>query len=315
MNLTITVRNARDDDYPAVAALLDSRFGSGYRTAPDKLLAADRRSLENDRHFRRVVAVQEGRVTGTGYVLSDWAGTVQPGRYWVDFIVDERSYGQRLDSTMLGRVIADLDESASELACCIREDHVPNSSFLSDSGFQECFRSWGAQLDLRDFDTTRFEVVIEDLERSGMRFVPFDELQEGDRADRLVALKREIDRDVLSFEPIVPADSVDILSEEYIREGLIVAVAKDGEYIGLTSLRRASTDGDIGCGLTGVRREYRRQGVTTALKTRSLSVAKALGATVIGTGGGGGADSPMRKANEKLGFRAEPAWVTLILTL
>jgi len=90
-----------------------------------------------------------------------------------------------------------------------------------------------------------------------------------------------------------------------------VALAPDGEMVGLASLRREGPEGPIGCGLTGVHRDHRGRGLATALKVRSLEVAKALGATTIGTGGGG-ANLAMRRVNERLGFVVEPLWLTFI---
>jgi mycothiol synthase len=309
--LTLTVQFARAVDYPAAATVYNSQNDPDFHTDAERMLRADRRSADRDPYFRRVTAEVEGEVVGTGYIRSNWAGVVQPGRYWVGLFVSPQWRGRGVDLRMLRYSLTGMDVEVRELACCLREDFIEAAGFLQDFAFQERFRSWGAHLDLRTFDPARFEATITRLERSGFRFLSYDNLQSAESDIKLLELKREIDRDVLSFEPIVPSGSVDILGEEYVGSGLIVALNEDGEFVGMASLRRTSTDGGLSCGLTGVRREYRGRGIATALKVRSLDVAKAMGMTEIGTGGGG-ANSPMKRVNERLGFKVEPAWVTFI---
>ena len=148
-------------------------------------------------------------------------------------------YGRGLDTEMIQHAIAELGPDIGELATCIREDHLQHTDFLDVFGFKERFRSWGAHLDLRTFDPSRFNATAKRLHQSGIRFIPYAEL----RSDK--------------------------------------------------------------------RREYRGRGIATVLKVRSLSVAKELGATKSGTGGGG-TNSPMKRLNQKLGYEVGPEWVTLL---
>lgn len=63
------------------------------------------------------------------------------------------------------------------------------------------------------------------------------------------------------------------------------------------------------CGLTGVVRAWRNRGVATALKARTVQIARELGCRELNAGGGG-VDTPMLRVNRKLGFEIEPAWIT-----
>lgn len=303
--MTVTVRFARPDDYR------EGAHSDASLRFTERLLRSDERSAQLDPHFRRVVATTAGHIVGACTLHSHWYDVVRPGRLWVTIALLPGWRGRGLDSRMLQHGIAGLKADINELATCIREDHLPHMSFLDEFGFEERFRSWGAHLDLETFDPTPFEEEIEELQAAGFSFVPYEDLESEENERRLLELKRELERDVLSFDPIVPSGRSGAMEEDVIAAGLMVALDPQGDFVGMATLRRASPDGGIDSGLTGVRREYRGRGIATALKVRSLAVAKELGATETGTGGGG-ANAPMKRLNQKLGYRAGPDWVTLL---
>lgn len=303
----ISVRYARPEDYLDAH---DKQDDSSLRLN-ERLHQSDEGSAEIDPSFGRVIARTADKIVGTCAIRSNWDGVVQPGRFWVTISLVPRWHGRGLDTRMLQYAIAELGAEIGELATCIREDHLQHADFLEEFGFEERFRSWGAHLDLRVFDPTRFDAVIERLQQSGLRLISYAELRSDENDRKLLDLKRDLDRDVLSFDPIVPSGGGDILGDEYLPAGLIVAVNQQDDFVGMASLRRTSSAEIIDSGLTGVRREYRGRGIATALKVRSLTVAKELGATENGTGGGG-TNSPMKRLNQKLGYEVGPEWVTLI---
>lgn len=114
---------------------------------------------------------------------------------------------------------------------------------------------------------------------------------------------------MLAFEPVVPKHHALVSEPGTILEGVMVAVAADGRYVGLASLRGETVYSDFDCGFTGVARSYRNRGIATALMARSAGVAQALGGHKLGTGGGGN-DTPMIRVIRKLSFDIEPAWIT-----
>lgn len=309
--MTINFRPAQAGDYPALIDLYNSN--NPFTTTAERLLAADARSAKQDRHFRRIVAENPDRMVGIGEVRSLWGDAVQPGRYWVSVHLDETARNPELFSRLLKYLSDGVTAEVRELAACIREDYLQHAGFLASGGFEERFRSWGAHLDLTSFDPAQFAVTISELEAEGFRFMPFSDLSTPDNIARLQALQAAISEDVLSFEPIVPSGLEDLLGDEYVPEGLIVAVSPDGQFVGLSTLKRTPQPGAMDTGLTGVIREYRGRGLATAVKVRALLAANELGAKEIGTGGGG-VDSPMKLLNQKLGFSVGPQWVTLIST-
>ena len=74
----------------------------------------------------------------------------------------------------------------------------------------------------------------------------------------------------------------------------------NGAYIGLTSLWGLRTDEKLYTGMSGVKREYRRKGIATALKLRSIAFAQTQDTRVLMTSNNSA--NPMLQLNLKLGF-------------
>ena len=86
-------------------------------------------------------------------------------------------------------------------------------------------------------------------------------------------------------------------------------IVLDGnQIIGLNNLWKNQLDKVINTGLTGVRREYRRKGVATALKHTSLSWAKNQGYEWIRTDNAS-SNKGMLNINIGVGFKFMPAWL------
>lgn len=307
--MPVHIRLAEAGDYPSLADLHNSH--NPFELTAEQLRRFDHRSESVDPHFRRAVAVAGGRLVAAGEIRARWADTVQPGRYWVAAQLADPAGCQGPGVQLVSWLAASIRADVRELAACIRSDYLSRMPWLLKLGFTERFVSWGAHLDLTTFDFAAHEAVPRRLEDAGYRFVAYPELELADKERQLRQLQEHINQDVLSFEPIVPSGRSSVLAPDYLPAGLIIALDPGGRFIGLSSLRQESVGGPLENGLTGVHRAYRGKGVATAVKIRSLEVARSLGATGIGTGGGG-RDSPMKHLNRKLGFTTGPDWVTLI---
>ena len=308
--MTLLVRSARPDDYPAIASIHNAQNEADFHTTPDRLRAADAHSGERDLAFRRYVAEAKGAVIATGDLRSTWAGETHPGRYWTLLCVRADHRHQRVDVRMLHHAVQEAPKPVREVRTCIREDFVPAAGFLQPERFEEQFRSWGAHLVLSTFDPARFAPLVEALGREGIRLAGVQDLADDpDRDQRLVALQRELEGDVVAFEPVVPRRHEDVTSAATLLGATSVAVAPDGRYVGLASLVGDAGGKHLGCGFTGVARPYRNRGIATALKARTAQVARAMGCWELNAGGGG-VETPMVRVNRKLGFQIEPAWIT-----
>ena len=309
--MNTTVRLARASDYPAIASLLNALDDEDHQVEAGELERLDERWVRHDAAFRRGVGVTDGVIVATGYVCAAWGGRTEPGRYWVNIAVPPDRPRHAIDVAVFEELCSTVGEPARELWTCLREDHAGHLTYLERCGFTERFRSWGAHLKLDSFDPSRWAGLAERLASAGVRLVLYRGLHgDPDRDSKLMALQDALEEDVVHFEPIVPKRSSDIIGPETISEALIVAVVPDGSYVGLACLLGSQSDASIGCGLTGVLPAYRRRGIATALKARTAEIAKRWGAVELNTGGGGGADAAIVRANRAIGFDIEPPWVT-----
>lgn len=95
-------------------------------------------------------------------------------------------------------------------------------------------------------------------------------------------------------------------------EGVFVAVAPDGGWVGLSELHLpiATRPGTLHNGLTGVLPEWRGHGVALALKLAAARAALERGFTHSRTGNHS-VNRPMLAVNGRLGFVREGARITL----
>ena len=308
--MTPIIRSAQPDDYPAIASIHNAQNEPDFHATPERLRAGDALSAEHDPAFRRYVAEKAGTVVATGDLRTTWAGETHPGRYWTLLCVREDLRHQGFDVHLLDHAVREAPEPVREVWTCIREDFVPAAGFLEPEGFIERFRSWGAHLDLSVFDPTRLDPLVRELERDGIRLAAYHDLAgDPDRDRRLVDLQRELEEDVLAFEPVVPRRHADVTSPDTLLDATVVAVAPVGHYVGIASLVGNAGSEHLGCGFTGVARPYRNRGIATALKARVAQIAKGTGCVALNAGGG--VDTPILRVNRKLGFEIEPAWITL----
>jgi GNAT superfamily N-acetyltransferase len=93
-------------------------------------------------------------------------------------------------------------------------------------------------------------------------------------------------------------------------DGYFIA-RQGGEYIGVCDVHlRGAAPGQVVHGFTGVRRDFRRQGIATALKRSAIRYAREAGYRTIRTNNRP-ADAAMLALNERLGFRRRFSHVTL----
>ncbi len=199
-----------------------------------------------------------------------------------------------------------------------REDDSDRVSFLLSQGFREEMRSPSAVLQVAKFDASVCPGAYDRLAKNQIRLITLAELQEGepDWKEKLRDLRWKIVQDVPSTEPftkptIAEFEEMVLRDPALDEEAFFVALTDDGSLIGMSNLWRNDPEGKrLDTGLTGVVRSYRRRGIATALKLRTVEYAKANGAETIRTSNE--EDSPMIALNLKVGFEPEPAWVDYI---
>lgn len=189
--------------------------------------------------------------------------------------------------------------------------------FLVDRGFVETNRVWDLRLDLAAANLSAFANVDDKLAAREISITTFaaEHKQNPDAAlhklhDFLNLVKTD-DPERHPFTPIPFESVVHWFSRKYVLPDACF-IAKHGEqYIGFTDLNHIEPiPQGIMHGFTGVAREYRRQGVATALKVRAIAYARERGFQTIRA-----FNAPKHQAamalNEKLSFRRAFSYVTV----
>jgi mycothiol synthase len=189
----------------------------------------------------------------------------------------------------------------SRFYCVVREDDPDSRGYYAARGFEELGRMQDVELSLADID------LVPDIP-AGIELVPATE--EYDEAAWQVAL--EADADIPSGEPIRTGDFEQWRSRHFDgladRELSVIAL-ENGRVVGYAILMR-HTPGTLQHSMTGVARSARGRGVGLALKQAQIAAAKAAGVSSL-RAQNDLANAPMRRINEKLGYRKRFEWIHL----
>lgn len=197
------------------------------------------------------------------------------------------------------------------LSVWTRSDKTRRVEVLEGRGYRVIQTAPSSRLDLTRFDGGRFKdkidacpfrvVSIRSFEDQGIDWVPL-----------LYEATLEIARDVPDphdFEPMPFDEYREMLKNPVIYDTRLMFAAMDGgRIIGYTRVTPYQADPTlVATGLSGVLREYRRQGVVTALKVHALETLQSLGYKTVRTEND--ITNPMYQLNLDLGFEWEWDWM------
>jgi mycothiol synthase len=219
-------------------------------------------------------------------------------------------------NTKLLEAIESLVQSrgGSKLFDTTRADFLEHAAHLKS--FCEVFRSFGSELEFRNFDPQAFAHLEPELLARGIEIKSYSDLaSDPERDAKLEVIQAEAIADLPGFEPVVPT-SMDFKNRN-LWEPFFVAV-RGTQYLGFASLDGNVTQPDphLHIDAGGVARAHRKQGIGLALGARLMTWAKNQGILECGDGGAKSNVGHV-KLIERLGFEIEPDWITFekILTV
>ncbi len=200
--------------------------------------------------------------------------------------------------------------SAEGAWALVKSTHSEGIAFVRKRGFAEKRRVLESTLDLRSFDSAKFEPQARELESKGIVFASLSgEMAREPRARRkLYELENSADRSVPN---IVEPNSMSYHDYEIIIlkspamfwEGSFVA-KKDGVYIGSSSVIKSGLTDTIDQGFTAVRPRFRGRGIAQAVELLVSKHAQSHGVKSIRTHNDS-RNEAMLAVNGKLGFERE----------
>jgi RimJ/RimL family protein N-acetyltransferase len=189
---------------------------------------------------------------------------------------------------------------------------------LKEYGFAETASVLDLRLALSEVNRSDFLPTVERVKGQGISISTLMEERERDPryVEKLYELTTEIRRDDPARDFFTPPAYYEREARLWLEMPYVLPeayfIAKEGDrYVGLTDLNlREAVPGGLSQGFTGVRAEYRRRGIATALKVCAVEYAKRRGLRTIRA-----FNRPVHSAvlalNEKLGFRRLSSRVTL----
>ncbi len=263
----------------------------------------------------RWVAIERDEIVGAGYYTqSNWFAHPQKFMIWVGVHPGHQrnGIGTALYETIL-QGLQPLDPLA--LRTRVKEDS-PTLRFLEKRGFQEVIRDIPSELDVQAFDRSRFTGLEDRFRGIGVEIKTLPGLASDPQRDRkLYDLDWEISLSVpgdlaagIGRRGLDKYVEYAITGSSAIPEGFFVAV-KGEEYIGLSHILEVEKGVSLYQGLTGVKPEYRRNGIGIAMKVRGIRYAQAHGYTLI-MAENDAKNIPMLTMNARLGFVRKPATIT-----
>jgi mycothiol synthase len=303
----------REFHWEDIPALVDLRN----RTQPDIP-----RTVEHQEYFektypadnprlRYVVVNPDDQFIGIGACECP-IGFDAPGVYFMWITVDPDWRRQGIAQALLIELEAFARQhNAEKLWSNCREDQAYSARFLERAGFHNFGLRFESMLDLMTFDERPFAGAIDRAQDAGFEFTTLaTERLINPEADRLLY---ELDYET-SLEVPWPGGARMAWTYEQFRQRMLdgpgadptaILIAKSqGRFAGLTAVE-LSKDRPAHTMMTGVRREYRRQGLALALKLLSFRLMKERGCTQTLTNNDT-ANPPILHLNEKLGYQKRP---------
>lgn len=274
--------------------------------APDKLGSG----------ARAYVAREEGQIVGYG---SLWP-LHSPTAIRMHILVAPARQRQGIGGRLYERLLADLLPLQAPCVQARIRDALPQVlAFAARRGFEAVQHMVYLRLHVSDADTASFAPVLQNVAERGIVLTTLAEEQQREPAclEKLWDLYNVVHPDtpegqISSSPPLLLETLLRILETDLPAAHFIAKVGE--QYVGWSPLTlQDAEEGAINVGsLTGVRREYRRQGVATALKVRTIRYAQEHGFKAIVTKT---ANPAMLALSEKLGFRRESGEVRLLKSL
>ncbi len=269
-----------------------------------------RKEFDEARYVRRHYLAEHeetGQLLGYGSVEQ----TIYLPRYRLILVVGPEWLRRGVGDLLLEQLTNDLRE-AEAVTVTFRdyESASETQEFLRERGFAETTRLLDLRLTVENANVAAFSAAVERVKAHGISISTLREERESDPryVEKLYELTSALRLDDPARPPFTPPSYHEREARLWLEQKYVLAdayfIAKDGgEYVGVTDLNLLdAVQGGVSQGFTGVRPEYRRRGIATALKVRAVEYA-ALHCFRTIRALNHPAHAPLLALNEKLGFR------------
>ena len=250
-------------------------------------------------------------------VHTQYTESYHPHRFAIDICVHPELQGHGYGAACYDHLMEKLEPfDPIKIMSEVHEPHERGIRFLKDRGFVQTHKDRESSLDLKLYDPGQHQDELDRVLRQNFRIMTLTEFrQEDDKADYKVwELERDVGPDIPWTDPFTMPEyntykKHTLLHPKFNPDSWFLVL--DGARIaGMNNLWKSEIKIGINTGLTGVRREYRRKGIASALKHTSLVWSKNQGYEWIRTDNGS-TNTGMLSINLRAGFKFMPGWLVL----
>jgi len=300
------LRPFHDPDWPTVSAIASARAGDDARGY--ELWVTRRQKFDESRYFRRhyVVENEQNRIIAYGAVEQ----TIYLPKYRLVLLSDPQWLQRGVGDLLLERLTNDSVE-AKAITVSARQyaSEVELVELLKRSGFEEVSRVLDMRLNVGTADVSRFLSSLRRVEEDGILITTFAEERERDPrcVEKLYELTTLLSQDDPARGPLSPPaynarEALLWLEMPYVLPDAYFIARHGDDYVGVSDVSLfEAVPGGLTQGFTGVKREYRRRGLATALIVREILYAQSHGYQIIQSFSKR-EQLAIRALNEKLGF-------------
>ena len=242
-----------------------------------------------------------------------------PQKFGIGVSVLPEWEGQGIGKALYAHILSALEPyDPILLRAHAREDRPRAMRFLTDRGYTEAMREWESRLSAQHFDPAPFTDAAQKALDSGITVRSVAELAKTvpDWKQRLKELDWTITLDMPSTDVLTDPgfehfEKTTLGNPSFLPDAWFVATdSASDHWVGESALWKSAGEPDVlYVGATGVRREYRRKGIATALKLAAVQWAKDAGKREIRTWNAQ-QNRAMLSINEAMGFEKIPAWIS-----
>lgn len=288
-----TIRLFQNDDATVIARLVTESVKGHWTYKPEQFCENN-----NPQHYR-LVAEQNGKVVATANLSPFGEGAPDASR--LDLAGQEDAF------TPLYLSILAHNPVPKRLLGVTREDFTSRMHFFHAAGFRNAWQSWGAHLDLSQFNFERFRSLEETLYLQGYEVEHLSKtISETDWAT-LYQLYLQGIQDVPRNPTTTPPSYTQESLKALLLKEKVFTIRYKNQIVAMT--RMTPKGQEIESEHTATHSEHRNQGLATLVKAYALAWAHQHSFVKAGTGGTV-LNIPMLRVNTRLGYLVEKMWIT-----
>jgi GNAT superfamily N-acetyltransferase len=294
-------------DWSTVSAIASARAANDERGHESWLNR--RQKFDESRYFRRHYVVENA----DGKQIIAYGGveqTVYVPKYRLFLLADPQWLKRGVGEMLLDRLTDDLHEAqAVTVSCRLYATETELVNILESRGFTETTRVLDLRLNVATANLSTHASLIERLTSEGISITTFAEESARDPGcvEKLYAFTTLLTQDDPARGAFLPPaynarEALLWMKMPYVLPDAFFIAKRGDEYVGVSDVSLfEAIPGGLTQGFSGVKRDYRRRGLATALKLSGVLYAQTHGYQVIQT-----LNKPeqtaIRALNEKLGF-------------